>query len=613
MAWGGPYTATSWVNGTTPLSQTHLNNLETQYQLATQTFEQDLFTPFVLYGMVATKDASTANQLDVTAGVAFLLQTDSTVARQSISSSSGPLTTSAHTATYYLDLNPNGTYSFATSHSGTANYLTIAQVTTDGSGNISTVTDKRNLTAQALPTQSGSFGVSGLKLMQTSVNTYLGTVVGGVTYGQAGPVTGDTAALFNGTSGYIVCPTTGTLPAGNGAWSIECWFKTTAVTLGVVMNLGASSSKSDAQMYLDSTGHVNLDLWSSAIATTAAYNGGSWHHFVGTWDGTNAIIYIDGSNVKTSASLGPDNISYGTFSIGAQYNSGYGAFFNGSIAEVAIYTTTLSSTRVSAHYAAASSGYTAAVLADSPVRYYRLADVLSSTQAIDTIAATSVTVLDSAGNLSAQGALNFYGASCHIAYNPAASEVELQGLLSGVANGYTFISWTGSAAAFPFSVGAAGVPGATAINNSGAFTAVASQSTAGSFGVPVIVAQVLNTHITSTGDSTILTYAVPANGLYRINGHVSFGNGSSETGVIFRAAYTDPNLGTPSAFFMTAPQSGTTPIFLNGSGGTVGANSSLTLSPLTVYAKAGTNILVHYDDNAGTPNDYVTAVIERLA
>lgn len=161
MPWGGPYVSHNWLIGDSATAA-RLNNIESQYSLSTSTFEQDLFTAFVLYGMVCTADGTTLNQLDMTAGVAFLLQTDSTVARQALAASiANQFLTTVINTTYYLDLNPNGTFSFATTHSGTANYLTICQCTTNSSGNISAVTDKRNLTTTLFASGSGNINTAG--------------------------------------------------------------------------------------------------------------------------------------------------------------------------------------------------------------------------------------------------------------------------------------------------------------------------------------------------------------------------------------------------------------------------------------------------------------------
>ena len=451
MAWGGPYASTSWVNGTTPLSQTHLNNLETQYQLATQTFEQDLFTPFVLYGMVCTPDGTTLNQLDVTAGVAFLLQTDSTVARQSISSSSGPLTTSAHSATYYLDLNPNGTYSFATSHSGTANYLTIAQVTTDGSGNISTVTDERNLTTTLFTTAAG------------------GTLSypGGFTFGVA--VSGKQSALYYYSPDHGV----GIQPPQAGA-SIE----------GI--------------------------------------------YFV-SWTG--------------SASVTP-------FSIGGQFNSALSWIDN------------------------AGELNTAALIFGAAVS-------------------------------ASQSQLYYYSPNHGVAIQPPQAGATAQGIY--------FPTWNGSSTVTAFSIGSTGALGGAVSNldqsgnlsigsnfyATGYVSGIGGQSTAGSFGVPMIVAQVIRTHIVSTGQQTILTYTPTAAGYYQVTGYVSFSNGTYPQTIVATVSWHDPDRGSQSInWFSTSPGAAA---LINAPGGGTGE----------FWADTGASIVVKYNDPGGTPNDYCTFLIRR--
>lgn len=105
-------------------------------------YAQDLFAQgFVLSGLVASKDGTTASQLDVTSGVSYLVQSDGSVKRYAPSAAT--FATASASATYYLDFQPDGTWSFHTGHSTQTGYLTIATVTTDASSNIATVTDTR--------------------------------------------------------------------------------------------------------------------------------------------------------------------------------------------------------------------------------------------------------------------------------------------------------------------------------------------------------------------------------------------------------------------------------------------------------------------------------------
>lgn len=145
-----PYTKTSWVNGTTPVNATNMNNLETQYTESSLSFEPDQFTAgFVASGYTAAKDGSIANQLDVAAGTAYLLQADGTTRQRKLNSSTQ--TTSSINTTYHLYLQPDGTWYWSTSNAPAANSLAICNVATDASGNITTVTDLRPLTAALFP------------------------------------------------------------------------------------------------------------------------------------------------------------------------------------------------------------------------------------------------------------------------------------------------------------------------------------------------------------------------------------------------------------------------------------------------------------------------------
>lgn len=155
-----PYVPTNWSDNVTQGNHTTLNNLETQYLEATNSFEQDLFTAFVFSGLVCTKDGTTPNQLDVTSGIAFLTQSDGTERRRAPgASTAGQFTTATPSTTYYLFLNNDGTWTWGTASTGPANSLAICQATTDGSGNILAVSDKRVLNTTLLSGMAGSMAI----------------------------------------------------------------------------------------------------------------------------------------------------------------------------------------------------------------------------------------------------------------------------------------------------------------------------------------------------------------------------------------------------------------------------------------------------------------------
>lgn len=186
-----PFTPITVTDGVTPANATWGNNAQTQYTEATQSLEQDLFTACIFSGFVASKDGTIANQLDVTAGVGLLLQADSTLRRRAVTSSTQ--TTSTPSTTYYLFLNVDGTWTWGTASSGPTNSLAICQATTDGSGNILVVTDKRTLYTKFL---AGAVGPVMLPTMRNGVLTEVAIYTGASTPTGDGVTTPATGSVW---------------------------------------------------------------------------------------------------------------------------------------------------------------------------------------------------------------------------------------------------------------------------------------------------------------------------------------------------------------------------------------------------------------------------------
>ena len=158
----GPYVQTLWTNGTTPLNATNLGNLETQAADALNGFNPDLLNGgFVLSGVTCTKDGTVLNQLDVAAGRAYPIMSDGTIGLIVVGATT--FTTSTPSTTYYLFLLNNGTWQWGTTSTGPTHSLAICQATTDASGNILAVTDRRSLNALLLSGLSGVLGLPPLR------------------------------------------------------------------------------------------------------------------------------------------------------------------------------------------------------------------------------------------------------------------------------------------------------------------------------------------------------------------------------------------------------------------------------------------------------------------
>src|SRR5207253_2851301 len=147
--------------------------------------------------------------------------------------------------------------------------------------------------------------VGSATVADTSGNASTGTVVGGVTLGQTGALgDGDKAALFDGVNGKITTSAT-RLQLAAGPGSIELWVK----RVGSSSDAGLAGTGISG---LQITWHVGANIYfyaggggsnvHSALSDTTSY-----HHIVGTWDGTTNAngmkLYIDGTLVNQGAAL----------------------------------------------------------------------------------------------------------------------------------------------------------------------------------------------------------------------------------------------------------------------------------------------------------------------
>jgi hypothetical protein len=197
----------------------------------------------------------------------------------------------------------------------------------------------------------------------------------------------DTAASFNGSSGYLDIPY-GPVATIGAPFTAEAW-------LNAEGNSGTYCALSAGQFGSPRAGWLIYNVgsgWSfrlynlNGTATSLNLTGGTidanWHHIVAVFDGTNGRLYQDGVLVAgpTAATGYVPNPST-DLTIGARSDGGF--VFAGEIDEVAIYTNVLSSTDVQAHYnngtsTSPSQTYASLILADKPAFYYRLDETISS-------------------------------------------------------------------------------------------------------------------------------------------------------------------------------------------------------------------------------------------
>ena len=159
-------------------------------------------------------------------------------------------------------------------------------------------------------------------------------------------------------------------PAASSPFSIEFWAKPTAWDNddAVVSNRQASGNRSgwtffqrDAsvgwnfRMYNGNGGALGWDL------TGGTANLNQWSHVVAIWDGAAAQLYVNGVLADSSNDSGSGLFTYNpntsltspTLNVGANFDGG--SPFTGSIDEVALYPTALTSGQIANHFALASS------------------------------------------------------------------------------------------------------------------------------------------------------------------------------------------------------------------------------------------------------------------
>lgn len=123
---------------------------------------------------------------------------------------------------------------------------------------------------------------------------------------------------------------------------------------------------------------INGSTGTGTEAISTLYASDVWWHVVGVYDGTNVILYVNGTNNVTSVpmagTLAPD--SWDPITIGCMQGLSNNRF-GGSIDEVAIYTNALTPAQVGNHYnagtnASPGSPYSTVVLNDHPLTYWRM-------------------------------------------------------------------------------------------------------------------------------------------------------------------------------------------------------------------------------------------------
>lgn len=188
---------------------------------------------------------------------------------------------------------------------------------------------------------------TGTQAADSTGNGNVGTYVNSPTLGVSGLIATDPAdtAMQTGVNQQLTLPYT----FANNTFTLELWWKwTAAATADGIFRDNTSSSLSGYFISVSPTGVTTRIAGTNRTNTSVNYQDGIRHHFVLTYDGSTATLYIDGSQIdqwtKTSSVLPatPLHIGYN----GTNANQ----YMPGVYDEVALYNSVLTSARVGVHY-----------------------------------------------------------------------------------------------------------------------------------------------------------------------------------------------------------------------------------------------------------------------
>jgi len=161
------------------------------------------------------------------------------------------------------------------------------------------------------------------------------------------------SAEFNGTSDYITTPINGSdFPIGT--FSISAWvYSTQATGYKSIAGIDASESISRGSFYFQNGNGkwtfsiVNTSDVAVSAEQSAAVVANKWYHLLGTFNGSNVKLYVDGSLEDTTAFTGTLTTPTGDMLVGAAYfNDAIGDWWPGNLANVAIWNRALSSDEI---------------------------------------------------------------------------------------------------------------------------------------------------------------------------------------------------------------------------------------------------------------------------
>jgi RHS repeat-associated protein len=237
----------------------------------------------------------------------------------------------------------------------------------------------------------------------TSANPRPPATYANVTLGVPGPTgfADGTAASFSGSGSQVSIP--GNYFAAAGAESVSLWFQTGSKDVTLFSASGSTGGEAPL-IWIGSTGCVDAQVNAARVQGPCGVNNSKWHQVVLTLSGPRpdpadtsttiqaATLYVDGAQASTSnsatATASPSGYVAYVGNGSATTFDGTTGDFTGSIADVSLYTSDLTTAEVSSQYQA---------LNDAESLSQQTGPGQSTPVALPTINTQAITVTDPAG------------------------------------------------------------------------------------------------------------------------------------------------------------------------------------------------------------------------
>lgn len=165
------------------------------------------------------------------------------------------------------------------------------------------------------------------------------------------------------------------------ASSVSCWFKFRDVySKAYIWTAGMGNGYPSLTGLVDDSKTLKIAGYFAAGGySLTSYSMGEWIHSVLVYDGTNSILYVNGSQVLTTTAITNNLTASQNINIGAwnRYgNSSYTSYsYTSAISNIAVWNAALTSSQVTTLYGSSSTGIGNPMsLSPKPVAYYNLGD-----------------------------------------------------------------------------------------------------------------------------------------------------------------------------------------------------------------------------------------------